>query len=103
MSETISRESEPVKSEKEILWNEKMKEVESWGDALGLKIDESVRETVVAMNLLRLPTSASCEGHLRWGSLAPWVIISAVGEPEDRFVGEKRDFSKSCSKIRDIK
>ena len=46
-----------------------------------------------------LPTSASCEGHLDHGYCAPWIDVSAPGEPE-RFIGEKEIYQKIADKYK---
>ena len=43
---------------------------------LGMPIDAGIRETVAVLNLLGLPTTQSCEGHVNdrgHGLPAPWV------------------------------
>lgn len=44
-------------------------------DGLGKGIDPGIFETVVALNVLGIPTVASCEGHLERAIAAPWVEI----------------------------
>ena len=65
-------EQEEVKNKK---WAETSQEVEVIGDKLGKKIDENIKETVVALKVLDFETSASCEGHLDHGIASPWVDI----------------------------
>jgi len=53
-------------------------------------IDPRIKETVIALNILGLPTSQSCEGHIKkddWP--APWIDIKDPDEPSYRFVGER--------------
>lgn len=69
-------------------WERVKKEVEMAGDALGMGIDEGIKETTIALNVSGLPTSSSCEGHWGRGILLPWVKVSAPNEPEERFEGE---------------
>jgi len=85
---------ESVKSQKEIEWDNKQKEIESWGDKQGLGIDEKVKDTVVAFNVVGLPTGESCEGHLDHGYSAPWVGVEAPDEPAERFIGQNNIFQK---------
>ena len=57
--------------------------VSSWEDAeafarrlvdrMECPIDEGILPTVVALNLLGLHTCQSCEGHLDYGALYPWI------------------------------
>lgn len=57
-------------------------------DALGKPIDAEIFETVVALNMLNIPTVMSCGGHLtpRRGLLLPWVDI----EPTDSRLAQLR-------------
>ena len=75
------------KSEKETPWEKKMAEVNEIVDSLGKKIDENIKETVVAFSVHGFTTTASCEGHIaekeeeQHGLSYPWVEICAP-EPE---------------------
>lgn len=91
-------EQKSIKSEKEIIWDNRQKEIEETKDALGKKIDERIKETAIAFNVMELPTSGSCEGHIDRGIIAPWVEVSAPNEPEERFKGEKEIFQKVADK-----
>jgi len=51
-------------SEKELNIRKLRAEVEKITDALGLGIDEDIKDSVVAVKAHDFPTSASCEGHL---------------------------------------
>lgn len=44
-------------------------------DALGMKIDEGIRELVVLLNYNDIGTTQSCWGHKNWGLSYPWVDI----------------------------
>ncbi|MBU4082703.1 class I SAM-dependent methyltransferase [Patescibacteria group bacterium] len=52
-------------------------DIENWADMNGKGIDESIKETVIMLSALDMPTSQSCEGHIESGTSAPWVGISA--------------------------
>jgi len=54
-----------------------MKKYSEFGDKLGKGIDKGILETVVVLNALGINTDQSCEGHLKWGTCAPWVDIKA--------------------------
>ncbi len=56
-------------------------QVESLEDALGKRLDEGIKEPVVALRAFGIPTNQSCEGHLDHGNPYPWVQIYAP-EPE---------------------
>jgi uncharacterized membrane protein len=77
-----------------------MSEVMSHGvDRFELGIEEGIMETVIALNLLGLNTSQSCEGHVdEEGIPAPWVEIKAPGEPQWQFVDEEKIFRETASK-----
>src|SRR5690606_5354307 len=40
-------------------------------------------ETVAALNLLGINTSASCEGHLDWGLAGPWIDTQSSIDTSD--------------------
>jgi len=48
-------------------------------DKLGEHVDAGIAETVVLLNLLGIPTSGSCEGHMTHGTGAPWIDIEDTG------------------------
>jgi hypothetical protein len=60
---------------KEERWDNMTTLVASWTDGLGLPIDDGIKDTVIAVNLLDIPTTGSCEGHLHWGTNSPWVEL----------------------------
>jgi len=49
-------------------------------DDLGKDIDPKILDTVIALNLLGVSTSQSCEGHLDRALAGPWIIL---GTPTD--------------------
>lgn len=85
-------------TEKEIIWENKLREVEEIRDSLDERVDDGIKETVAAFNLNGFPTSGSCEGHVDRGIAAPWVEVSAPSQPEERFIGEKHIFQKVADK-----
>lgn len=48
-------------------------------DALGKGIDTGIFNAVVALNVLGIPTVASCEGHLERAIAAPWIDVEPPG------------------------
>jgi len=90
---------EIAKSQKEIEWENKQKEIESWGDKKGLGIDEKIKDTVVAFNLMGLPTAQSCEGHLESGIPVPWIRVEAPDQPAERFVDEGKIYKMTAEKF----
>lgn len=69
------------KKNKEELWREGLEKVAKYKDTLDQEIDPEIIETVVALHLLGLPTSGSCEGHLDRVRHNPWVDVEALGQP----------------------
>lgn len=77
-------------SEKQRRWDEIAKLAGTeWGDSLGKGIDKGIRDVVVSFNVMDIPTSASCEGHVDGGLPYPWVEVEAEGQPEARFEHER--------------
>jgi len=80
-------QQEPVKSEKEIVWEKKMAEVNEITDSLGKGVDEKIKESVAAFLIHGFTTSGSCEGHIaregeqQHGLPYPWVEVYSP-EPE---------------------
>jgi hypothetical protein len=58
-------------------WNKIASEVDLIVDRLGKKVDEGIKETVIAFRASGLSTDGSCEGHLssQKRSKGPWVDI----------------------------
>ena len=75
--------------EKQLAWENKLKELDEVGDLLGNGLDEHIKDIVAAFNLNGFNTNQSCEGHDNSGLGAPGVSIEAPDEPEERYVGEK--------------
>lgn len=65
-------------SSKQKKWRALVKKFSKTGDKLGNGIDKGILETVVALNALGINTRQSCEGHLKWGTCAPWVDVKAA-------------------------
>ncbi|MEI7810598.1 MAG: hypothetical protein WCI41_03535 [bacterium] len=88
------------------LWDKKVKEFDKKNKNLLQYLDEGIRETVVALNLLGFPTIQSCEAHLDHGSPGPWVMIAAKNEPAVHFKKEKEVFKRIAKennlKVKDI-
>jgi hypothetical protein len=69
-------------------------------DKLGKDIDPGIFETVVILNLLGIPTTQSCEGHLEHGTGAPWVDIEDTSaSAQSKEVGQL--FSKAAQAQRE--
>ena len=53
-------------------WQEIAEQCAGITDASGKPIDPGIIETVIVLNALDFHTTMSCEGHLEWGTGAPW-------------------------------
>ena len=89
-TELVNQETMDAKSKKEIAWEKQEKEVEQIADSLGEKIDDQIKQSVVAFNVMRLSTAGSCEGHTDHGMSAPWIEVAAPDQPKERFIGQKK-------------
>lgn len=47
------------------------------------KIDRKIKGVVLNLNRLGITTTGSCEGHIDYGSPAPWIKISPTRESYD--------------------
>lgn len=92
------REIKETEKSKKEQWEQLEKEVEITEDAQGEKVDERIKESVVAFQAMGFPTSGSCEGHLDKRVPTPWVEVSDPNEPEEQFVGEKEIYQKIAEK-----
>ena len=88
-----------LRKQKEVVWREKEKEIDTWADNLGAPIDAGIKKAVIAFNLAGFPTTASCEGHLDTGLPAPWMRVAVLDEPEQRFVGENEIFQRYADRL----
>jgi hypothetical protein len=69
-------------------WETKLHTLDGVTDALGTEIEPGVRELIVGFNLLGIPTSSSCEGHVTGDISMPYIQGEALDEPEYRYNGE---------------
>lgn len=58
-------------------WEQITLQVNASQDRLGKGIDQGIKDTVIALQAHEINTLQSCEGHLHWGTGAPWVEIGA--------------------------
>jgi hypothetical protein len=96
-----SSESDIV-SVKQNAWEAKRNELEQITDGRGLEIDEGIKDSVVAFNMVGLNTTQSCEGHMaseNWGLQTPWIDIAAPNKPDTQFVGEIETFQRLADKF----
>lgn len=62
---------------KEKHWQETVLLVGKIRDNLGKEIDPGIKETIVALAVLGIETARSCEGHIDWGTEAPYVDVES--------------------------
>lgn len=72
----------PMENPKKQLWQEKHAKVARRTDRFGQGMDPRIIEVVVGLNMLTIPTSGSCEGHLDHGLANPWVDINLPEKPQ---------------------
>lgn len=60
------------------MWEHVLERVGKLRDGMGKGVDDGIRETVVALNVLGIHTIQSCEGHIDHGIAAPWVDVGAT-------------------------
>jgi hypothetical protein len=75
----VQEAKDTVRKVKEQRWQQVATEFAQTTDKLGQEIDKGIFETVIALNVLGVHTSQSCEGHLERAIAAPWVDIAAKG------------------------
>ena len=99
MNKPVSYSKNTSLYNKKIAWLNKLrKKVDKITDALGIPVDEGIKEAVVIFNAVGLYTSGSCEGHLNHGLPAPWIDVKAPNEPKGRYVGENEIYRKVARK-----
>lgn len=59
-------------------WEETLARFSRVVDGVGCPIDPGILETVVALNLLSISTTMSCEGHTERPETHPWVEIGVI-------------------------
>lgn len=59
-------------------WQEATHEATRFTDRLGRGLDPGIRDTVIALNMLGVSTTQSCEGHLDHGRPYPWVTFDSA-------------------------
>lgn len=90
------------RNEKEEQWRKVAEHFQRVTDGLGRPIDPPIFETVVAFNVLDIPTSMSCGGHIDDGRglLLPWVDIRASHPQADKLQKKIRKLNKRADKLR---
>jgi hypothetical protein len=91
-----NKEPESREGEKDLIWEGKLKELESITDKNGTPIDGKIKEAVAAFQLNGFSTATSCEGHAEAGEPTPWIVVQAPDKPGERFINEKNIFQKKA-------
>lgn len=78
-------------------WQDIERQMAKTVDGLGWRIDTGIMETVVALNVNDIHTTASCEGHLNWGTPYPWIN---VGSNDHRIVEREQQIAELLSEGR---
>lgn len=94
MSELEQQEQKDSPVNHNDLFYTKRKEPDGMADRLGMPIDEGIKDTVAAFQLLDFNTQASCEGHIERDLLTPWIDIGAPNQPSIRYNGEEEIYKK---------
>jgi hypothetical protein len=77
--------------QKEAAWQQNLEKYSRISDKRNMPIDAGILQMVVVLNLLDIRTTASCEGHINWGTGAPWIHIRAEDpNGEDQRVTQAR-------------
>lgn len=79
-------------------WNNYLISLNKTTDNLGRPLDENIKDTVIALNLLGFRTMGSCEGHTDERILFPYMYCEISGEPKYHYKGEKEIRKKIMKK-----
>lgn len=91
--EAVGTQSQSNYDAKRQRWDEMVREVDSWTDALGMPIDEKIKDTIIVLNLLGFKTQQSCEGHLDSGRLYPWISFEIEDAELELLTNQARELS----------
>jgi len=76
--------NDSILTERTELWDAKLSEVKNYKDIAGNEMDEGIIETVAGLNLLGIPTTYSCSGHIERNTL-PYIQFNPLGRPKGIF------------------
>jgi hypothetical protein len=82
-----------LRPEKYQAWQEMKVVVDQITDRLGYPIEENIKDTVIALNLLGFQTFGSCEGHLDHGHSYPWIDIEFERADIEKYLQEIRELA----------
>lgn len=73
---------------KQEIWDKMSYDIDHWIDGIGYPIDKEIKDIVIALNVLGIKTTASCEGHFDHGYLYPWVELEIFSPEMDKLMTE---------------
>jgi len=73
-------------SPKQLKWEQASQDIEKITDGLGRKIDEGIKESVIALNVHDFITEASCEGHVDRALPFPWIDVASATVNDERYL-----------------
>ena len=88
---SVQIHADKTKPTKQELWSVMSENVNHWSDSIGYPIDQEVKETVIVLNLLKIITAASCEGHLDHGHAYPWIDLEITPDDALAMLNESAD------------
>ena len=71
------------KKQKQKKYDKDRKIADTIVDGLGKPIDPGIKDLCIIMSVMGFQMKSSCEGHLKWGSLYPWVDVTYKGVKDD--------------------
>lgn len=89
--------AEQINPTKQEMWDNMSTEVEFWIDGTGFPIDTEIKDTVIALNLMGIETTASCGGHLDHGLSYPWIDIQINTSEVKKIMHEFLDIREQIS------
>ncbi len=87
--------------DKQIVWRQKLIEMEHIRDGMGKGLDPHIKETVAVLQLLGLHTQQSCQGHIDHGVAAPWIDIQSPDSRLQDFYRIYGELSHTADELED--
>jgi hypothetical protein len=94
---SITLYAEQVNPTKQEMWDTMSAEVSHWIDGIGCHIDKEIKDTVIALNLMGIETTGSCEGHLDRGFAYPWIDIQTYPSEVRKMMSEFSDIQEQIN------
>ena len=90
----------PITADKQRLWDSTKHDIISRGAGhKPYEIEEGISDTVVALQLLGIPATQSCEGHIKHDSIFPFVIFESPKEMEINNLKTEDEYKRSVALI----